>query len=106
VKYSPKGGEIIVTTWQLERGDEAWAALSVRDCGIGITPSELDRVFEPYFRGSNVTKSISGTGVGLAGTRHIVEEHGGEIRVESELGRGTTFTVLLPLLRDRIEVDA
>ena len=78
----------------------------MRDAGIGIAPSELDRVFEPYFRGSNATKSISGTGVGLAGTSHIVEEHGGEIRVESELGRGTTFTVMLPLLRDRIEVEA
>ena len=106
VKYSPKGGEIHVTTWQLERDDEAWAAFSVRDWGIGIAPAELDRVFEPYFRGSNVTKSISGTGVGLAGTRHIVEEHGGEISVESELGRGTTFTVMLPLLRERIEVEA
>jgi PAS domain S-box-containing protein len=106
VKYSPKGGEILVTTSQLERDDEAWAAFSVRDSGIGIAPSELDRVFEPYFRGSNVTKSISGTGVGLAGTRHIVQEHGGEIRVQSELGRGTTFTVLLPLLRERVEVEA
>jgi PAS domain S-box-containing protein len=106
VKYSPKGGEILVKTWQLEREDEAWAAFSVRDWGIGIAPSELERVFEPYFRGSNVTKSISGTGVGLAGTRHIVEEHGGEIGVESELGRETTFTVMLPLLRDRIEVEA
>ena len=106
VKYSPKGGEIHVTTWQLEREDEAWAAFSVRDWGIGIAPAELDRVFEPYFRGSNVTKSISGTGVGLAGTRHIVEEHGGEISVESELGRGTTFTVMLPLLRERIEAEA
>ena len=48
-----------------------------------------------------MTRSISGTGVGLAGTRHIVEEHAGEIGVESELGVGTTFRVLLPLLRDQ-----
>jgi PAS domain S-box-containing protein len=105
VKYSPKGGEILITTSQVDRDDEAWAAFSVRDSGIGIAPSELDRVFEPYFRGSNVTKSISGTGVGLAGTRHIVEEHGGEIRVDSVLGHGTTFTVQLPLLRDRVELE-
>jgi PAS domain S-box-containing protein len=106
VKYSPKGGDIYITTSQVERDDEAWAAFSVRDDGIGIAPAELDRVFEPYFRGSNVTKSISGTGVGLAGTRHIVEEHGGEIHVVSELGGGTTFTVLLPLLRDHVDIDA
>ena len=68
-------------------------------------PLELDRVFEPYFRGSNVTRSISGTGVGLAGTRHIVEEDAGEIQVESVLQQGTTFTVLLPLLRDQADEE-
>jgi len=86
---------------RVDRGGDDWAAFSVSDRGIGIPPSELERVFEPYFRGSNVTRSISGTGVGLAGTRHIVEEHAGEIRVESELGVGTMFTVILPLLRDQ-----
>jgi PAS domain S-box-containing protein len=101
VKYSPKGGEIQIRTMRIEREGDDWAAFSVSDCGIGIPPTELERVFEPYFRGSNVTRSISGTGVGLAGTRHIVEEHAGEIRVESELGVGTTFTVVLPLLRDQ-----
>jgi signal transduction histidine kinase len=101
VKYSPKGGDIVIRTMRVERNGEDWAAFSVSDCGIGIPPNELERVFEPYFRGSNVTRSISGTGVGLAGTRHIVEEHAGEIRVDSELGVGTTFTVLLPLLRDQ-----
>jgi PAS domain S-box-containing protein len=101
VKYSPKGGEIMIRTMRVDRGGDDWAAFSVSDRGIGIPPSELERVFEPYFRGSNVTRSISGTGVGLAGTRHIVEEHAGEIRVESEVGVGTTFTVLLPLLRDQ-----
>jgi PAS domain S-box-containing protein len=101
VKYSPRGGEILVTTGQVERDGQPWAALTVRDRGVGIPPDELDRVFEPYFRGSNVTRSMSGAGVGLAGTRHIVEEHGGEILVESEIDQGTTFTVLLPLLRDQ-----
>jgi PAS domain S-box-containing protein len=105
VKYSPKGGEIVVRTSNVERQDDAWATFSVSDSGIGIPPLELDRIFEPYFRGSNVTRSISGTGVGLAGTRHIVEEHAGEIEVESEVGKGTTFTVLLPLLRDQPDED-
>src|SRR6185295_2671261 len=101
VKYSPKGGEIVIRTMRVDRDGEDWAAVSVTDGGIGLPPLGLERVFEPYFRGSNVTRSISGTGVGLAGTRHIVEEHAGEISVESELGVGTTFSVLLPLLRDQ-----
>jgi PAS domain S-box-containing protein len=101
VKYSPKGGEIVVRTTELDREGEAWAAFSVSDKGIGIPPAEINKVFEPYFRASNVQRSISGTGVGLAGTRHIVEQHAGEIQVDSEVGRGTTFTVVLPLLRDQ-----
>jgi PAS domain S-box-containing protein len=101
VKYSPKGGEITIRTKRVDRDGDEWAAFSVTDTGIGIPPLELERVFEPYFRGSNVKRSISGTGVGLAGTRHIVEEHAGEIHVDSEVDVGTTFTVLLPLLRDR-----
>jgi len=105
VKYSPKGGKIVIRTGRIDRNGEDWAAFSVSDNGIGIPPNELERVFEPYFRGSNVTRSISGTGVGLAGTRHIVEEHAGEIRVDSELGVATTFTVLLPLLRDQPDDD-
>jgi PAS domain S-box-containing protein len=105
VKYSPRGGKIVIRTWPVDRDGEAWAAFSVHDGGIGIQPAEIERVFEPYFRGSNVTRSMSGTGVGLAGTRHIVEEHAGEIRVESVPGEGTTFTVLLPLLRDQPDPD-
>jgi signal transduction histidine kinase len=105
VKYSPRGGEIVIRTEQAQRDGEAWAAVSVRDRGVGIPPDELERVFEPYFRGSNVTRSMSGAGVGLAGTRHIVEEHGGEILVESQLDKGTTFTVLLPLLRDQADEE-
>jgi PAS domain S-box-containing protein len=105
VKYSPRGGGIVIRTSAIDREGEAWAALSVIDHGIGIPAAERDRVFEPYFRGSNVARSISGTGVGLAGTRHIVEEHSGEILVESVPGEGTTFTVLLPLLLDQPDPD-
>jgi signal transduction histidine kinase len=76
----------------------------VSDNGVGIPPTELDRVFEPYYRGSNVAGSIGGTGVGLAGTRHIVEQHGGEISVESVIGESTTFTVRLPLILEGAEL--
>jgi signal transduction histidine kinase len=106
VKYSPRGGEIIVETAREEREGQEWASLVVSDTGMGIPPDELTRVFEPYYRGTNVS-SISGTGVGLAATRHIVEQHGGSITVESAIGKATTFTVRLPLLvEDGQLVDA
>jgi signal transduction histidine kinase len=106
VKYSPRGGEIVVSTAHEERDGQAWARLVVRDNGLGIPEEELKRVFEPYYRGTNV-RSISGTGVGLASSRHIVEQHGGEITVDSALGKPTTVTVRLPLLvEDGQLVDA
>ena len=107
VKYSPSGGDIVVTASLEERADEQWGVFAVTDHGIGIPASEVDNVFDPYFRGTNVPGSIKGTGVGLAGTRHIVEQHGGEIEVESIHGESTTVTVRLPLIRDIAElVDA
>jgi signal transduction histidine kinase len=67
-------------------------------------PGEMSRVFDPYYRGTNALAKTSGTGVGLAGTLHIVEQHGGTIMVESVLGETTTFTVALPLSRERVEL--
>jgi signal transduction histidine kinase/ActR/RegA family two-component response regulator len=70
------------------------ACVSIRDSGVGIAEAMLERVFEPFF----TTKSAGrGTGLGLATVRSLVEQHGGLIAVESELGRGTTFTIYLPL---------
>jgi len=107
VKYSPSGGDIVVTASLEERADEHWGVFAVTDHGIGIPASEVDNVFDPYFRGTNVPGSIKGTGVGLAGTRHIVEQHGGEIEVESIHGESTTVTVRLPLIREAAElIDA
>jgi PAS domain S-box-containing protein len=106
VKYSPRGGAIVVSTAHEERDGQEWARLVVRDSGLGIPHDELKRVFEPYYRGTNV-RSISGTGVGLASSRHIVEQHGGEITVDSTAGKSTTVTVRLPLLVEDVQlVDA
>jgi signal transduction histidine kinase len=104
IKYSPRGGDISVGATRRERDGQEWAVLSVTDAGMGIPATELTRVFEPYYRGSNVSGSTSGTGVGLAGTRHIVEQHGGQISVDSVLGESTTVTVSLPLMREAIEL--
>jgi len=103
IKYSPNGRPIVVRTAEERDGDRVWAVLTVEDQGIGIRPEELDRIFDPYFRGSNVPRSVSGTGVGLAGARHIVEQHEGTIAVQSTLGEGTTFTVRLPLIAEPID---
>ena len=96
VKYSPSGGNIELAV-RLDEDPGDWAILEVRDQGIGIPAEDLPRIFERFYRASNVGDQLRGTGLGLAGARQIVEQHGGEIGVASEPGVGTTFTVRLPL---------
>ena len=94
VKFTPSGGSVRVRVD--ERG--AAAVVEVEDTGIGIDPHEQDRLFERFFRASSATaEQVPGTGLGLAIAREIAEAHGGSIAVRSERGRGTTFTVELPL---------
>lgn len=92
LKYSPAGGDIEVRVTR--EGDAA--VIAVRDHGLGIPVADLPHIFAPFQRGSNVGR-IEGTGMGLAGARHIVEAHGGALTVESAEGVGSTFTVRLPL---------
>ena len=103
VKYSPRGGHVTIRVGLEERDGNEWAVLSVNDDGIGIPSAELERIWEPYYRASNIAGTVSGSGIGLAGTRHIVEQHGGEIEVESEVGQ-TTFTVRLPMLLEGLAI--
>jgi signal transduction histidine kinase len=63
---------------------------------VGIPNADLPYLFEPFRRGSNVQKHTSGTGLGLVSVRYIVEQHGGTIVVNSEEGKGSTFTIWLP----------
>jgi signal transduction histidine kinase len=96
VKYSPAER----TVW-IETGcDASRAAIRVRDRGLGIPVAERERIFEKFARGAAASNGgIRGTGVGLAMVRRIVAAHGGEIRLESEPGLGSTFTLLLPGVR-------
>ena len=93
VKFTPDGGRIEVRA----RGGEQEISISVHDTGIGIAAADQEAVFEEFRQvGRNYTSKQEGTGLGLALTRRFVELHGGTIHVESELGKGSTFTFKLP----------
>lgn len=93
LRYSNPGGT--VTIRHTERG--RYAVVAVEDEGIGIGPEDIERVFERFYRGANARRhSSSGTGLGLAVARSIVEAHGGSIDVTSAPGAGATFSVLIP----------
>lgn len=95
VKYSPNGGCVTICV-EHERDE---ALVSVSDEGIGIDKEQLARLFEPFRRGKRVRGlEIPGVGLGLSTSRKIIEAHGGRIEVESEVGRGSKFTIRLPLL--------
>lgn len=96
IKFSPEGGRVTLVVRPEERDGEPWVALEVHDEGVGIPTDDLPRIFERFYRGSNVAGAIEGTGLGLTGSRHIVEQHGGQLLVESQQGRGSIFTLLLP----------
>jgi len=95
VKYSREHGEIRLITRQ--RDDEI--ALSVSDDGVGISKEDLPRIFERFYRAdkARTRDSIHGTGLGLAIVKHITQLHGGRVEAESELGKGTTIRVILPV---------
>jgi len=93
VKYTPSGGRVDVIG---ERSGDG-VSISVRDTGIGIPHGEVERIFERFYRVDRArSRRLGGTGLGLAIVKDIVEMHGGRISVETELGRGSVFTVMLP----------
>lgn len=97
VKYSREGSEITIAVDQEQAGPARWAVLRVRDQGEGIPAADLPHVFERFHRGANAATLAQGAGIGLAGVRQIVEQHGGTVGIESIEGQGTTVTVRLPL---------
>ena len=93
IKYTPEAGKVVL------KGvlEEDKIFIKVTDSGCGIEQSEVNRVFDKFFRASNEeVKKESGTGLGLSLARNIVQMHKGDIQVESKLGMGSSFTIILP----------
>jgi two-component system NtrC family sensor kinase len=94
IKYTPPGGEIRVSV----RAEGGQIILQVADNGPGIPPADQPRIFDKFYRGENVPDDVPGSGLGLSIVKSIVDSHQGRIWVESILGQGSTFFVVLPAL--------
>ena len=94
VKYSDRGSAVKVKVRQV---DEEWVEVTVRDRGIGIPSKDLERIFERFYRVDRArSRETGGTGLGLSIVRHVADNHGGEVSVESQEGAGSTFVLRLP----------
>jgi two-component system phosphate regulon sensor histidine kinase PhoR len=96
VKFSPTGGDVTVRV----RADDRDVITAVEDRGVGIPKALLGRVFERFYKADRARVRGGGTGLGLSIARHVVEQHGGRIWVESEEGRGSTFSFALPIAEE------
>lgn len=92
VKFTPPGGEVILSAQK----EEDMIRFAVQDSGVGIPPIDLPRIFERFYK-TDRARSGGGTGLGLSISKHIVEAHGGQIWVESEEGKGSTFFFTIPI---------
>jgi len=103
IRYTKDAGSVVAS---VSADDEA-VVLRVSDTGTGIPSKELGRVFERFYRVDRArSRETGGTGLGLAIVRHVAENHGGTVTVESELGRGSTFEVRLPSATADLDVSA
>ncbi|MCJ7580901.1 MAG: cell wall metabolism sensor histidine kinase WalK, partial [Candidatus Aminicenantes bacterium] len=94
IKYSPKGNEIRITGIK-ENND---IKVSVKDEGIGMTPEQVDKIFDKFFRADTSDSAPTGTGLGMSIVKYLVEAHRGKVWVESEVGKGTTVSFTIPLI--------
>ena len=100
IKYTPRGGSIVFDLTEKPGQDDTYAMyeFAVRDTGFGMSQEFMQHIFEPFTRAeSSLTNKVQGTGLGMAITKNIVDLMGGTIAVESELGKGSCFTVTIPL---------
>lgn len=95
IKYNVANGEVFVKVERLK--NQPYIQVSIKDTGIGIPPEEMRRLFTRFYRGSNVMREeTTGSGLGLYIVRNVIRRHGGDIKAESQAGRGTTFYFTLP----------
>jgi two-component system sensor histidine kinase SenX3 len=101
ITYSDEKARVVVTTREVEDGDDPKVAIAVTDNGIGIGTEDTKRIFERFYRVDYArSRQTGGTGLGLSIVAEIVEGHGGDVAVWSKLGSGSTFTVTLPAARN------
>lgn len=97
IKYNVNGGKVYVAIDE----DEHNLIVKVRDTGIGIKKEDIDKIFDRFYRADKSRKrEIGGAGLGLSICKWIIESHGGYIKVESEYGSGSTFSIFLPKIAD------
>ena len=109
LKFTPAGGSIWLTIRELPPVIKGYGSYQfiMRDTGIGMSEEFISKLFMPFERAENSTKSrVEGTGLGMAITKNIVDMMGGQIKVESELGKGTTFTINLPIKLQEKEAES
>jgi signal transduction histidine kinase/streptogramin lyase len=100
LKFTPEQGKVVLHATRLDTGEESWLQLKVQDSGIGIAADDLPRIFERFYQAdASSTRKEEGAGIGLSLTQDLVNMMAGEISVVSTLGKGTTFTLRLPIQR-------
>jgi PAS domain S-box-containing protein len=97
LKFTPAGGEVWIDAAQAGEPVQPLLEISVGDTGPGIPPDEQDKVFERFYRGKNSSPTTSGTGIGLSIVREMMEQHGGQVLLDSPPGEGCTFRLLFSL---------
>ncbi len=106
IQYTPAGGTIRIAVDTTEEQGRRWAHITVQDTGIGISPQDLPHIFKRFYRSARAQQYFpQGTGLGLAIVQEVVQHHGGIVKVESEIERGTTFHIFLPLAGDEASME-
>jgi signal transduction histidine kinase len=100
IKYSQPEGKVSVSAGETMLSSKNVLEIAVADTGLGIPEEEQIRIFERFFRGSNNTPSLTGTGLGLAIVQELMHRHGGQVVVQSQVGKGSVFTLQFPLVKD------
>jgi DNA-binding response OmpR family regulator len=105
-KFTPEGGKVELALKKLIEGDKEWVEIRVIDSGHGIPEDQTEKIFDRFYQtDSSQTREQEGTGIGLALTKELIKLHHGSIQVQSEMGKGTTFIILLPVGKDHLKEE-